>query len=122
MHGLPSRCVISQGKRGYCETRLNRGGYLYSLIYGRVSTIMVSPIEKKPLIDYYPGSHWLSPGSLGCNFTCPGCQNWDIAHTKPEKGERHIRYFSPEEVIQLAKDNGCGEFPYSKGWIHRPQK
>ncbi len=101
------RCVISDGKRGYCETRLNRGGSLYSLIYGRVSTIMVSPIEKKPLFHYYPGSPWLSLGSLGCNFKCPGCQNWDIAHAKPEEGERRIRYLSPREVIQLAKDNEC---------------
>lgn len=101
------RCVISEDKRDYCETRLNRGGHLYSLIYGRVSTIMVSPIEKKLLLHYYPGSQWLSLGSLGCNFKCPGCQNWDIAHAKPEEGERHMRYLSPKQVIQLVKDNEC---------------
>jgi len=101
------RCVISEGQKGYCETRVNRGGSLYSLIYGRVSTMMVSPIEKKPLFHYYPGSHWLSLGSLGCNFKCPGCQNWDIAHAKPEGGEGTIRYLSPGKVLQLAKDNEC---------------
>ena len=101
------RCVISEGQKGYCETRVNRGGSLYSLIYGRVSTMMVSPIEKKPLFHYYPGSHWLSLGSLGCNFKCPGCQNWDIARAKPEEGEGTIRYLSPGKVLQLAKDNEC---------------
>jgi pyruvate formate lyase activating enzyme len=49
---------------------------------------MVSPIEKKPLFQYYPASDWLSLGSVGCNFQCPGCQNWYIAHAKPEEGER----------------------------------
>jgi pyruvate formate lyase activating enzyme len=60
---------------------------------------MVSPIEKNPLFHYYAGSHWLSMESFGCNIKCPVCQNWVIAHVKPEEGERHIRYCSPEEVI-----------------------
>jgi len=68
---------------------------------------MVSPIEKTPLFHYYPGSHWLSLGSLGCNFKCPGCQNWDIAHAKPEEEDGRTRYLSPEKVRQLARDNGC---------------
>jgi len=101
------RCIISDGQRGYCGTRVNRGGHLSSLIYGRVSTIMVSPIEKKPLFHYYPGSDWLPLGSLGRNFRYPSCQNGDIAHARPEKEERCTHYLSPAKVLQLAKDNGC---------------
>ena len=58
------RCVLSEDQRGYCGTRVNREGHLHSLIYGRVSTIMVSPIEKKPLFQYFPVSDWLSLGSV----------------------------------------------------------
>jgi pyruvate formate lyase activating enzyme len=68
---------------------------------------MISPIEKKPLFHYYPGSKWLSLGSLGCNFKCPGCQNWGIAHARPDEGERTVRSILPGEVLQLAKDNDC---------------
>ncbi|MBW1676583.1 MAG: hypothetical protein JRF30_05380 [Deltaproteobacteria bacterium] len=73
------RCKIAPGDTGYCKTRRHIDGKLYSLIYGRVSSMRISPIEIKPLFHFYPGSRWLSLGSLGCNFLCPGCQNWEIA-------------------------------------------
>lgn len=70
----------SEGKRGWCYTRANKRVKLYSLIYGEVSSLSINPIEKKLVFHFYPGSRWLSLGSLGCNFRCPGCQNWEIAH------------------------------------------
>ncbi|UCD85571.1 MAG: AmmeMemoRadiSam system radical SAM enzyme [Deltaproteobacteria bacterium] len=114
------RCEIPESKRGYCLTRLNRGGTLYTLIYGEVSTLMVSPIEKKPMFHFYPGSPWLSLGSLGCNFRCPGCQNWEIAHSRvgqeyPDaqieaqdiSTGRGTEYVSPEQMVGLAEDYKC---------------
>ncbi len=100
------RCVIPEGKTGWCMTRLNDRGALYSLIYGEVSSISINPIEKKPVFHFYPGSKWLSLGSLGCNFRCPGCQNWDIAHWKGETLSE-TEYLSPEEEIIRARQNGC---------------
>jgi len=82
-------------------------GDLYSLIYGQVSSIRVSPIEIKPMFHYYPGSGWLSLGSLGCNFLCPGCQNWEIAHADVEKEVLSTRYISPEKLVQLASEGKC---------------
>ncbi|UCG67158.1 MAG: AmmeMemoRadiSam system radical SAM enzyme [Deltaproteobacteria bacterium] len=101
------RCKIAPGKSGFCQTRKNVDGELYSLIYGRVSSIRVSPIEIKPLFHYYPGSRWLSLGSLGCNFLCPGCQNWEISHADVEKGLPSIEYVSPEKLVQLALQENC---------------
>jgi pyruvate formate lyase activating enzyme len=101
------RCLIKDGKLGYCYTRLNDGGKLHSLIYSKVSCCMVSPIEKKPLFHFYPGSQWLSLGTLGCNFRCPGCQNWDIAHARPNKGKMQTDSITPEESIALAKEHNC---------------
>jgi pyruvate formate lyase activating enzyme len=100
------RCVIPDGKSGWCMTRVNEGGTLYSLIYGEVSSISINPIEKKPVFHFFPGSGWLSLGSLGCNFRCPGCQNWEIAHWKGE-GMRGTEYISPEEEVRLARNHDC---------------
>lgn len=99
------RCVVPEGKKGWCYTRINKGGKLYSLIYGEVSALSINPIEKKPVFHFYPGSKWLSLGSVGCNFRCPGCQNWDIAHWK--EGQMHTEYLSPEDLVSRAKSAGC---------------
>lgn len=101
------RCVVNEGRRGFCRTRLNRGGKLYSLTYGRVASISINPIEKKPVFHFYPGSRWLSLGSLGCNFLCPGCQNWEIAHDRVELPDETYEFLSPEESVQLARERGC---------------
>ncbi len=95
------RCEIAPGRSGWCRTRENEGGILYSSIYGAVSSLSFNPIEKKPVYHFFPGSKWLSLGSLGCNFRCPGCQNWQIAHW--QKGSRPVRYVSPEELVARAK-------------------
>lgn len=99
------RCVIQDKERGYCRTRVNQQGKLHTLIYGLVSTIMISPIEKKPVYHFFPGSEWLSLGSFGCNFRCPGCQNWDIAHSDVREEIKRARQISSKELIQMAKKN-----------------
>ena len=101
------RCRIEPGKSGFCKTRKNANGELYSLIYGRVSSIRVSPIEIKPMFHYYPGTGWLSLGSLGCNFLCPGCQNWEIAHADVEREISFTRYIAPEKLVPLALEQDC---------------
>jgi len=101
------RCIIAPGDTGFCRTRTNVHGTLYSLIYGRVSSIKVSPIEIKPMFHYYPGSKWLSLGSLGCNFRCPGCQNWEISHADLKKRMPSTQYLPPEELVQLAVAEHC---------------
>jgi pyruvate formate lyase activating enzyme len=99
------QCVIPEGKTGWCRTRVNEGGRLFSLIYGEVSSLSINPIEKKPVFHYYPGSRWFSVGSVGCNFRCPGCQNWDIAHWK--RGPMGTEYVSPEHLVSRAKAARC---------------
>lgn len=105
------RCLTAEGNRGFCYTRLNQDGKFYTLTYGMVSTVAVAPIEKKPLFHFYPGSWWLSFGTLGCNFRCPGCQNWEIAHAKisidKEKSKRETEYISPKEAVLMAKKQNC---------------
>jgi len=101
------RCEIKPEKLGYCYTRFNKQGKLYSLIYSEVSCFMISPIEKKPLFHFYPGSLWLSLGTLGCNFRCPGCQNWDIAHARIDLGKYDTELITPQDSVELAKQHKC---------------
>lgn len=98
------RCRIAIGKRGWCRTRENQGGRLISLIYGRVATLSLNPIEKKPVFHFLPGSRWLSVGSLGCNFRCPGCQNWELAHADLDRELNSLQYISPAALVRLARD------------------
>lgn len=100
------RCVIAEEKMGVCRTRTNRGGDIYSTIYGVVSSMSADPIEKKPLYHYMPGSKCFSLGSFGCNFHCVFCQNWQIAYadgTSIKDGQM----VSPEQAVNLAKHHGC---------------
>lgn len=69
----PHNCSISPLRRGICGVRENRDGKLYSMNYGKVSSINVDPIEKKPLFHFYPGEEVFSLGSVGCNFRCRHC-------------------------------------------------
>lgn len=105
-HTCQRRCIIPPGKTGWCLTRVNENGVLFSLIYGEVSSLSINPIEKKPVFHFYPGSRWLSLGSLGCNFRCPGCQNWEIAHW-PGKNLRTAHYLSPGDQVEMALRQGC---------------
>jgi len=101
------RCVIKDGECGFCGARENRNGELYSLIYGRVSSMAWANVERKPLFHFYPGEVMLSVGSLGCNFRCPGCQNWHIAHADVLRDLPSADFVSPEELVRLAVERKC---------------
>ncbi|WP_246804579.1 hypothetical protein [Desulfosarcina cetonica] len=48
--------MIGDGKRGICGVRENRGGVLYSLVYGRLIAAGDDPIEKNPFFICYPAA------------------------------------------------------------------
>ncbi len=100
-------CRIKEGQWGFCKTRVNRGGKLYSSTYGEVSTWRRAPIEIKPVYHYLPGSHAFSLGSLGCNFLCPGCQNWDISFARQEQILTPTKTMSPQDSVRTAQKNRC---------------
>lgn len=98
-------CLISSGKRGFCNMREGINGKLYGLSYATVSSVDIDPIEKKPLFHFYPGSTVLSLGSIGCNFRCKHCQNWNISQA--EFKDISIREILPEDAVKLAKQYNC---------------
>lgn len=109
------RCVIEDGQRGICAVRENRGGTLYSLVYGRVVASHVDPIEKKPLFHFLPGSKSYSVATAGCNFRCQHCQNYEISQLPREMPDLVIpgQEMTPEEVVEAAARTGCESIAYT---------
>lgn len=113
-HLCPHHCKINESKRGICGVRENRGGVLYSLVYGKVVARGIEPIEKKPLFHFYPGSEAYSIATVGCNFRCKNCQNFHISQM-PKEGDKRIvgEDASPEEIVAAAKQYGCRSIAYT---------
>lgn len=99
------RCHIAEGRRGFCGSRMNRDGKLYTLTYGDLTSVVVNPIEKKPLFHYWPGSGALSAGSWGCNLRCIYCQNYTLSMVDADP--RRASYTGPETFIRLALNSGA---------------
>ncbi len=95
----PHHCSLEEGQTGFCRARGNRGGEIVSLNAGRITSIAMDPIEKKPLMRFYPGSFILSVGSFGCNLRCPFCQNHGISQAGEEFPHRLL---SAAELADLA--------------------
>ncbi len=107
----PHQCVLAEGKRGVCATKENRDGKIIDLSYGRLSALAIDPIEKKPLVHFYPGSRALSISSIGCNFVCPWCQNFELSQSKID--DVHTRYMEPESVVEIALAQDCTSIAYT---------
>jgi len=95
----PHNCVIKPDGLGTCRVRKNINGTLFSMNYGKVTSISLDPIEKKPLYRFFPGSMILSAGTFGCNLKCSFCQNWTIAHEDVQSTE-----ISPQELTDKASE------------------
>ena len=98
----PHHCRIPEGSFGRCRARKNEGGKVICANYGKLTSIALDPIEKKPLACFHPGSMILSVGSYGCNLSCPFCQNYEIA-AAGESDFRRLYEVSPKELCSLAK-------------------
>jgi pyruvate formate lyase activating enzyme len=108
------RCQIVDSKFGICGVRQNKAGKLYTHVFGEVIAAHVDPIEKKPLHHFLPGTTSFSIATIGCNFRCPFCQNWEISQVSKRKEEGLPGYkLSPEDVVAAAKENGCKSISYT---------
>ena len=96
----PRHCRLAPGALGACHARRNEGGEVVPVGYGRVTSLALDPVEKKPLARWRPGSLVLSAGGYGCNLTCPFCQNWEIS----QAGQEDVRWreVAPDELVALA--------------------
>ncbi len=96
-------CNIEEGKLGFCGARTARNGKVEAANYGRVTSLALDPIEKKPLARFFPGSMILSVGSFGCNLRCPFCQNYAISWSEQAKSlAETAETVTPDELVRLA--------------------
>lgn len=107
----PHGCNIAKGRRGICGSRINEGGVLNSLAYGKPCSLAIDPVQKKPLLHFHPGMTCLSLACTGCNFRCLNCQNHDISQILPEGAANYA--LSPAEVVDLCEQKGCKSIAYT---------
>ncbi len=106
-------CVINDGKKGICRVRENEGGILYSLVYRKLVSENVDPIEKKPLYHFYPGSTSFSIATAGCNFRCLNCQNYEISQLPKDHDQIIGRDVAPERIVEDALGYQCKSIAYT---------
>lgn len=106
------KCEISPRSKGFCKTRMNIDGKLYTLVYGDISAVESRPIEIKPFFHYWPGSTALTFSTWSCNLNCIWCQNFHLSKVGPEPTK--ALYYPPEKIVELAIYNGdaglCASF------------
>jgi pyruvate formate lyase activating enzyme len=120
-------CIIPRGFAGYCGVRENEKGELNLLVYGKLSSVCVDPVEKKPLFHFLPGTNVFSIGTLGCNFSCAFCQNWDISQVPNNLRQANIgkwrsqlktlvdacHNLRPLDAVNCALDSGCKSIAFT---------
>jgi pyruvate formate lyase activating enzyme len=134
----PHDCHIPDGGRGACAVRYAKGGKLYTLVYDKVVTREIDPVEKKPLYHFYPGSNAYSIATVGCNLRCSFCQNWHISQWPKEHLAKHAAVdenehasppicpsladleraipgeaVTPREIVDAAVKTGCQSIAYT---------
>ena len=97
----PHGCLIGNNEHGFCNTRVNQDGNLYTETFGKLTAISLDPIEKKPLYHFFPGTKIFSIGSFGCTLKCSFCQNSGISQVVPGNFKQTANY-APETIVKLA--------------------
>lgn len=97
----PYHCTLAEGQYGRCRARKREQNRIVSVNYGKITSLMLDPVEKKPLRRFYPGSMILSVGTFGCNLSCPFCQNHEISMA----GQADVpwREITPTQLSALAE-------------------
>ncbi len=110
-------CAIAPGRTGVCGVRQNIKGKLCLLAYGQAAAVNIDPIEKKPLFHFLPGSKAFSFGTLGCNFQCLNCHNYDISQMYAPLevlGRKIENFFAPDsktktKTIHISEDDSVNK-------------
>ena len=107
-------CKLDEGEYGICGVRKVEDGELKLLVYGLAAAVNIDPVEKKPMFHFLPKSSAFSVGTVGCNFSCKFCQNYDISQYPKEHDHKIIgQELPPERIVELAQENRCESIAYT---------
>jgi len=106
-------CIIAPNKRGICKVKENKNGKLFSLVYGKACSLEIDPIEKKPFFHFMPGTRSLSVATVGCQFACHSCLNWQISQAPKLTGKIEGENISPKQIVETAKENKLPSISYT---------
>jgi pyruvate formate lyase activating enzyme len=107
-------CYIPSGQVGVCKVRENRAGRLYTLVYDRILSLNIDPVEKKPFFHFLPSTLAYSMATAGCNFHCRFCQNWEISQMpRDHKGVILGEKIPPREIVRRALSARCATVAYT---------
>lgn len=107
----PRGCRVSDVERGFCGVRENQKGIYKTLVYSRVCSMNIDPIEKKPLFHFHPATSAFSIATAGCNVNCKFCQNWDISQVRPEQVRNVL--LTPDDVVTQCKNRSIPTIAYT---------
>lgn len=96
-------CQLKEGETGRCRVRKNTGEKISLVTYGRIVSMTVEPIEKKPITHFLPGTKTLSIGTGSCNMSCQFCENHDIS----QQVKKATKTYTHRDIIDLAKKHKC---------------
>ena len=80
----PHACNLKPGQLGLCHARRADEIAVLPEAYGRITSLALDPIEKKPISRWRPGTTVLSLGGYGCNMRCQFCQNDSISQASAD--------------------------------------
>lgn len=103
-------CKLKEDQTGRCGVNKNTGEQIECLVYGYPNAMNIDPVEKKPLYHFLPNTKTFSIGTVGCNFKCSFCQNWQLSQTHDIDKSR---YFSPQDIVDLAIEYNCPSISYT---------
>jgi len=107
----PNECTLKDGELSVCHNRIARNGKLFTMAYGNPCAVHMDPVEKKPLLHFFPGSSAFSIATAGCNFACLNCQNWEISQTSPTQTRNYQA--DPATVVNQAIREQCKSIAYT---------
>ena len=107
-------CKLEENEYGICGVRKVENGELKLLVYGLAAAIHIDSIEKKPMFHFLPKSKSFSIGTIGCNFSCKFCQNYEISQYPKEHNHEIIgTKMSPHRIVELSLKYGCDSVSYT---------
>jgi len=107
------KCVIEEGRTGFCHVRENINGELILSNYGMVVSCVIDDISSRPIKTYQEAGKSLTIGLTGCNVRCSFCQNFKVSQVKKYGGSE---WYSPEDIVNLSVSNNVDfiSFTYSE--------